>query len=109
MEALPGVYWVPARFRVLAPDTGAVVPDSMMEDFFPDIAWDDAEAKDLLVSSLRHGRFGPCWPRWIPMAWTSRTADAYALLVLVAGQDVEPADRSDSTDGRFARKVAPTG
>jgi hypothetical protein len=32
-----------------------------------------------------------------------------ALLALVAGQDVEPAERSDGTDGRWriARKVAP--
>ena len=36
-------------------------------------------------------------------------ADALALLALVAGQDVEPAEGSDGTDGRWriARKVAP--
>jgi hypothetical protein len=36
-------------------------------------------------------------------------ADALGLLALVAGQDVEPADGSDGTDGRWviARKVAP--
>ena len=37
-----------------------------------------------------------------------RAASALALLALVAGQDVEPAEGSDSTDGRWriARKVA---
>ena len=36
-------------------------------------------------------------------------AEAVALLALVAGQDVEPAEGSDGTDGRWriARKVAP--
>src|SRR5205823_13843632 len=35
-------------------------------------------------------------------------ADAWGLLALVAGQDVEPAEDSDGTDGRWriARKVA---
>jgi len=35
-------------------------------------------------------------------------AEAYALLALVAGQDVEPAEGSDGTDGRWqiARRVA---
>ncbi|MDQ0618405.1 hypothetical protein QFZ33_002429 [Arthrobacter globiformis] len=38
-----------------------------------------------------------------------KAADAYALLALVAGQDVEPAEDSDGTDGRWriARNVAP--
>ena len=38
-----------------------------------------------------------------------KAADAYALLALVAGQDVEPAEDSDGTDGRWriARRVAP--
>ena len=36
-------------------------------------------------------------------------ADALGLLALVAGQDVEPAEGSDGTDGRWriARRVAP--
>ena len=39
----------------------------------------------------------------------SAAADALGLLALVAGQDVEPAEGSDGTDGRWriARKVAP--
>src|SRR5262249_6034022 len=37
-----------------------------------------------------------------------RAASAVGLLALIAGQDVEPAERSDGTDGRWriARKVA---
>jgi len=37
-----------------------------------------------------------------------RAAQAVALLALIAGQDVEPAEGSDGTDGRWriARKVA---
>ena len=37
----------------------------------------------------------------------SRVASALGLLALVAGQDVEPAEGSDGTDGRWriARKV----
>jgi hypothetical protein len=50
-----------------------------------------------------------CWPRSIPKRLEGKAADAYALLALVAGQDVEPAEDSDGTDGRWriARKVAP--
>ena len=42
------------------------------------------------------------------MTWRSAAASAVALLALVAGQDVEPAEGSDGTDGRWriARKVA---
>ena len=38
-----------------------------------------------------------------------KAAEAVAMLALVAGQDVEPAEGSDGTDGRWriARKVAP--
>lgn len=38
-----------------------------------------------------------------------KAADAVALLALVAGQDVEPVDDSDGTDGRWriARRTAP--
>ena len=42
------------------------------------------------------------------MSWTSTRRSALGLLALVAGQDVEPAEGSDGTDGRWriARKVA---
>ena len=47
---------------------------------------------------------GPGAPQRDPAA-----ADALGLLALVAGQDVEPAEDSDGTDGRWriARTVAP--
>ena len=39
----------------------------------------------------------------------ARAAEAVALLALIAGQDVEPAEGSDGTDGRWriAQPVAP--
>ena len=39
----------------------------------------------------------------------SRAAETVALLALIAGQDVEPVEDSDGTDGRWriAQKVAP--
>ena len=53
-----------------------------------------------------------CWRSWPARARPSGTRprpDALGLLALVAGQDVEPAEDSDGTDGRWriARKVAP--
>jgi hypothetical protein len=74
----------------------------------PDIAWDDAEAKESLVSALVADALA-LLAAVDPDALDAKAADAYALLALVAGQDVEPADGSDGTDGRWriARKVAP--
>jgi hypothetical protein len=44
-----------------------------------------------------------------PGEWDEQAQGALALLALVAGQDVEPAEGSDGTDGRWriARTVAP--
>ena len=74
----------------------------------PSIAWDDPQARDRLVDALvsdahrllAHLCGQPLGPR---------AADAVALLALIAGQDVEPAEGSDGTDGhwRIARTVAP--
>jgi hypothetical protein len=73
----------------------------------PKIDWDDPAAKDALVSALvidanavvaaLHGQ-----------ELDEPAASAVALLALVAGQDVEPAEDSDGRDGRWriARKVA---
>jgi hypothetical protein len=73
----------------------------------PAIAWDDQAARDALVSALVSDA------RTIVDALRdarldARAGQALALLALVAGQDVEPADGSDGTDGRWriARKVA---
>lgn len=74
----------------------------------PRIAWDDTEARGQLVDALvgdAHRLLGH-----LPEAELgAKAAEAVALLALVAGQDVEPADGSDGTDGRWqiARKVAP--
>jgi len=77
----------------------------------PPIDWDDPDAKQGLVSDLVNDALavlgelaGPGAPERDEAA-----ADALGLLALVAGQDVEPADGSDGTDGRWriARKVAP--
>src|ERR1700746_784643 len=50
-----------------------------------------------------------CSPCWETVSWMSRRPPRVGLLALVAGQDVEPAEGSDGTDGRWriARKVAP--
>ena len=50
-----------------------------------------------------------CWGTCPSRSSDPRAAEAVALLALVAGQDVEPAEGSDGTDGRWriARKVAP--
>src|SRR3954447_8533449 len=73
----------------------------------PAIAWNDPDARARLVDALvgdAHRLLGhlpeqPLGPR---------EAEAVALLALVAGQDVEPAEDSDGTDGRWqiARAVA---
>lgn len=74
----------------------------------PDIAWDDQAARDELVSRLvTDARAVLAAVDGLDL--DQRQQDAVALLALVAGQDVEPADGSDGTDGRWriARKVAP--
>ena len=73
----------------------------------PKIDWDDPAAKDALVSDLVSdanavvAAFGDA-------KLDEAAASAVALLALVAGQDVEPAEGSDGRDGRWriARKVA---
>ncbi|MFC5992808.1 IS1182 family transposase [Pseudonocardia hispaniensis] len=74
----------------------------------PRIAWDDAAAREQFTDALvgdAHRLLG-----YLPdQELGAKAAEAVALLALVAGQDVEPADGSDGTDGRWriARKVAP--
>jgi hypothetical protein len=73
----------------------------------PKVDWDDPGAKDALVPALVNdantlvAAFGEA-------ELDERAASAVALLALVAGQDVEPAEGSDGRDGRWriARKVA---
>ena len=73
----------------------------------PKIDWDDPAAKDALVSALvsdANAVVAAVGDAKLDEA----AASAVALLALVAGQDVEPAEGSDGRDGRWriARKVA---
>jgi len=73
----------------------------------PQIDWDDPQAKDALVSALvndANALLAVLKDRELD----EQAASAVGLLALVAGQDVEPAEGSDGTDGRWriARKVA---
>ncbi|WP_285702197.1 IS1182 family transposase [Actinomadura sp. NBRC 104412] len=75
----------------------------------PKIDWDDPQARDELVSALVNDA-----TRLVEIFTaeqvdlTGKQADAVGLLALVAGQDVEPAEGGDGTDGRWriARRVA---
>jgi hypothetical protein len=74
----------------------------------PAIAWDDRDARDRLVDALvsdAHRLLGHLPEQNLG----PRPAEAVALLALIAGQDVEPAEGSDGTDGRWriAEQVAP--
>ncbi|SBS79814.1 transposase [uncultured Mycobacterium sp.] len=74
----------------------------------PAIAWDDAAAREALVDALvsdAHRLLGHLPDQDLG----PRAAEAVALLALIAGQDVEPVEGSDGTDGqwRIAQRVAP--
>jgi Transposase DDE domain/Transposase domain (DUF772) len=79
----------------------------------PAIAWNDPDARDRLVDALvsdAHRLLGHLPEQELEPA----AAEAVGLLALVVGQDVEPAEGSDGTDGRWqisgwriARRVAP--
>lgn len=74
----------------------------------PAITWDDAAAREALVDALvsdAHRLLGHLPDQELG----PRAAEAVALLALIAGQDVEPVEDSDGTDGRWriAQKVAP--
>jgi len=66
----------------------------------PQIAWDDADARAVLIDALVTDALGLLevlagWDLDGPAAAT------VALLALIAGQDVEPAEGSDGTDGKW--------
>jgi len=74
----------------------------------PAIAWNDKAARDQLIDALvsdAHRVLGHLPDQELD----ARAAEAVALLALIAGQDVEPVEGSDGTDGhwRIAHKVAP--
>ena len=72
----------------------------------PRIDWDDPAAKDALVSALVNDA-NALLAALAGRDLDEQAADAVGLLALVAGQDVEPAEGSDGTDGRWriARRV----
>jgi hypothetical protein len=76
----------------------------------PRIDWDDPTAKDALVSALVNdaNRLLAALAEIDADADDEVAQAALGLLALVAGQDVEPAEGSDGTDGRWriARRVA---
>jgi IS5 family transposase len=71
----------------------------------PEIAWDDPQARDELVSLLVNDAIAvlagveELHPDGEDL--TDQQSQALALLALIAGQDVEPAQGSDGTDGRW--------
>jgi hypothetical protein len=73
----------------------------------PAVDWDDPAAKDALVSALVNDA-NTVVAAFADASLDEAAACALALLALVAGQDVEPAEGSDGRDGRWriARKVA---
>ena len=73
----------------------------------PTIDWDDPAAKDALVSALVNDA-NAVVAAVKDAELDEPAASAVALLALVAGQDVEPAEGSDGTGGRWriAQKVA---
>ena len=77
----------------------------------PRIAWDDEAAREGLVTALVNDALALLAALDVEKVTEAggKPAEAVALLALVAGQDVEPAEGSDGTDGRWriARATAP--
>jgi hypothetical protein len=77
----------------------------------PRIAWDDPAARDELVTALVNDALALLAALDVEQITQDggKPAEAVALLALVAGQDVEPDEGSDGTDGRWriARRTAP--
>jgi hypothetical protein len=66
----------------------------------PQIAWDDADARAVLIDALVKDALALLE---VLVGWEldGPAAEAVALLALIAGQDVEPAEDSDGTDGKW--------
>ena len=73
----------------------------------PDIDWRDQAAREQLICELVED--ARTITGWDQRELTDTQLDAVGLLATLAGQDVEPAQGSDGTDGRWriAQKVAP--
>src|SRR6516225_1133643 len=74
----------------------------------PKIDWDDPAAKDALVSALVNDA-NAVVAAFAGAELDEPAASALALLALVAGQDVEPAEGSDGRDGRWRIKQGVAG
>ena len=91
----------------VVPSAGVVIAAACRLDYGkpgkPPIDWDDPAAKQALVSDLVNDALAVLEALTGPGAPERDTAaaDALGLLALVAGQDVEPAEESDGTDGRW--------
>lgn len=101
------------RVRREIPESGPVIAEHCTAHDYndpgkPTIAWNDKAAREQLIDALvgdAHRLLG-----YLPETEHGpKAADALALLALIAGQDVEPVEGSDGTDGRWriARQVAP--
>ncbi len=101
------------RVRREVPDAAAVIATFCTAHDYddpgkPTIAWNDQQARETLVDALvgdAHRLLGH-----LPETELGpKAAEAVALLALIAGQDVEPVEGSDGTDGRWriAQNVAP--
>ena len=102
--------------RIVPGAAGAIVAVCTGHDYSrpgkPVIDWDEPGAKDALVSALvndANALLEALAGIDEQVAGEESAAAALAMLALVAGQDVEPAEGSDGTDGRWriARRVAP--
>jgi IS5 family transposase len=101
------------KVRREVPGAAAVVAEQCTAHDYDDpgkprIAWDDAQARAVLVDAL----VGDALRLLAVVAgWElgPQAAEAVALLALIAGQDVEPAEGSDGADGRWqiTRGTAP--
>jgi hypothetical protein len=101
------------RVRREVPGAAAVIAEHCTAHNYDDagkpaIAWNDEQARAELVDGLvgdAHRLLGHLPARELG----PKAADAMALLALIAGQDVEPVEGSDGTDGRWriAQRVAP--
>ena len=100
------------RVRRLVPAAAGLIAQCDAHDWDdpgkPQIAWDDKTARDALVSALVNDA-NRIVGGLADAHLDEPGGQAVALLALVAGQDVEPAEGSDGTDGRWriARRVAP--
>jgi hypothetical protein len=100
------------RVRRLVPGAAGFIAESCHAHDWDDagkprIAWDDRAAREALVSALV-GDALAIVEEFDGDGLDEQAGQALALLALVAGQDVEPAEGSDGTDGRWriARRVA---